>query len=109
MSFFADLKREMRDAELTDGEWRGLREALKRGLFAQVPASARVEVPGVSKAGKAYLLVFETGPAGEIRRCQVDHDPDLSMPCFEAYVDKRVEWEREDAEKAPSGGGGDRG
>lgn len=100
MSFFSDLKREMRAAELTDGEWRGLRQALKLGLLSKAPASARVEVPGVSKAGKAYLLVFETGAAGEIRRCQVDHNPDLSMPCFEAYVDKRVEWQREDEKKA---------
>ena len=102
MSVWSDIKRAMRPAEMEDFEWRGLREAVQRGLTSvggHRPGD-NVEIPAVTKAGKAYLLKLKVGTAGRIQRFEVDHDPDLSSPAFEAYVDKRVEWEREKAAKS---------
>lgn len=102
MSAFSDIKRAMRPAQMEDWELRGLREAIDRTLnfSRQKKASPTIQVPGVTKAGKCYPLLTLDVRGGRIFRFEVDHDPDLSSPAFDAYVEKRAEWEGEGSSRA---------
>lgn len=96
MSVWSDVKRAMRPAEITEREFRALRTGFKRTLSQYPPEGARVEVPGISHAGKPYLLVLHVR-VGRLDGFEVDHDPDLSAPAFDAYTDFRAKIEREKA------------
>lgn len=95
MSKWSDIKRAMHPAEMEDKEFRALRTAFDRTLaHPDAPAEARMEIPGITWGGKPYLLTIIV-KAHRIFSFEVDHDPDLSSPAFEAYVDKRAEWKAE--------------
>ena len=96
MSVWSDIKRAMRPAEMTDKEFRAMRFAFERSMAtAEIPPEGvRIEAPGVSVAGKPYLLVFVLRANGEIARFEADHEPDLSSPAFDAYTDFRNDPDR---------------
>lgn len=103
MSVFSDINRAMRPSGMEEWETRALREALSHMLRQpKLDPECRVEVPGVTKAGRAYLLTCLVRNR-RIARFEVDHDPDLSAPVFDAYIDKRAEWEAEKKAKAATG------
>lgn len=95
MSKWSDIKRAMRPAEMEEKEFAALREAFERALaHPKSPPEARIEIPGVTWGGKPYLLAIVV-KANRIFSFEVDHDPDLSSPVFDAYAQKRAEWEAE--------------
>lgn len=94
MSKWSDIKRAMRPAEMEDKEFRGLRQAFDRTLPHTPPEGARIEIPGVTWGGKPYLLTIIV-KAHRIFSFEVDHDPDMSSPAFDAYTEKRAEWAAE--------------
>lgn len=94
------LRRAMLPAEMEDWEWRAFRQAVQKVLdeFPIPDEGVHLRVPGVTVAGKAYLvtLLIKVRPC-RVAAFAVDLDPDLSSGEFDAYVDKRAEWERESA------------
>lgn len=59
MSKWSDIKRAMRPAEMEGKEFPALREAFERSIaHPEAPADARIEIPGITHAGKAYLLTI---------------------------------------------------
>lgn len=110
MSVWSDVKRAMRPAELTDKEFKAMRFGFERAIAAAEipPEGVRIETPGVSTAGKPYLLTFILRATGEIARFEVDHEPDLSSPAFDAYTDFRNDPDRgERVPLAPTQSGGE--
>jgi hypothetical protein len=110
VSTWTKLRRELSSVNLTDGEWRGLRHVISLGGKQGFPPNAKVEIPGITAAGKAYLLTIPTDAQGKPTKIVVDLNPDLSSPAFDAYTVKRAEWEAEDkaADSDQSSGSGGR-
>jgi hypothetical protein len=104
MSVWSDIKRAMRPAEMTEREFGALRYSFEKSIAgAEIPPEGvRIEAPGVSHAGKPYLLVLILLATGKISRFEVDHHPDLSSPAFDAYTDFRNDPSRGERTKLPA-------
>lgn len=89
MSTWTELRRELRETEITDREWTALRRVLEGGFKQGLPANADIELPSVTAAGKPYLLRIPTDASGKPTKIEVDLSPDLSSPAFDAYTDFR--------------------
>lgn len=94
MSTWVKLRRELRETEMTDREWRALRTILSNGFKGGLPPHANIELPSVTEAGKAFLLIIPTDDAGKPTKIEVDLAPDLSAPAFDAYTDFRNDPDR---------------
>lgn len=90
-----DLLEELAPAQMETWECEALIEAVGRVLpKLENQRQVGMKMPGVTKAGKAYLVTLLVG-AGVVHGFSVDLDPDLSAPEFEAYTDFRVRADRE--------------
>lgn len=89
MSSWPALRRELRETEITDAEFKGLRQALTQ-MFPRLEPNIQLEVPAVTKAGHAYLLRIPTDADAKPTKIEVDLSPDLSSPAFDAYTDFRT-------------------
>lgn len=97
-----DLDRDLKPLEMGKVEFGALVEAIERVLPHTKPGT-RVQVPSVSHAGKPYMvtLAIEGSDFGHyIAAMAVDLKPDTSSPAFDAYIDKRAEWEKRKASHA---------
>jgi len=93
VSVRSDIRRALRPAQLEPWEDHALFVAIRSAL-KHVPSGDRVQLPAITKAGKAYLLTFYV-VGGVIDRFEVDHDPDRRSPAFLAYLEKLAEYEAE--------------
>ncbi|MGE4424976.1 MAG: hypothetical protein AB7G37_00825 [Solirubrobacteraceae bacterium] len=96
MSVASDIRRALRPAALSPDETKTLFRVLGQ-LVRDAPHTTHsqgVEIPSLTESGHAYILtVYLRG--GRIHRFEVDHDPDLESPAWQAYATKRAEWEAE--------------
>lgn len=93
MSSWPALRRELRETEITDAEFKALRQSITL-LIPRLKPHIQVEVPSVTKAGHAYLLRIPTDADAKPTKIEVDLSPDLSSPAFDAYTDFRSQSER---------------
>jgi hypothetical protein len=104
MGTWPALRRELRETGISDAEFKGLRRSLTL-LFPRLEPNTQVEVPSVTKAGHAYLLRIPTDAGARPTKIEVDLNPDLSSPAFEAYTDFR----NRQPDPTEDSGGGERG
>lgn len=92
MSTWPALRRELRETEITNREFKALRQSLTMA-FKHLKPNIQLEVPSVTRAGNAYLLRIPTDADGKPTKIEVDLNPDLSSSVFDAYTDFRAESE----------------
>lgn len=93
MSIRADIRRALRPAEMEPWEDRVLFAAIRQ-VIRRIPSGDGVQIPAITKAGKAYLLTLQV-VGGVIDRFEVEHEPDRGTPAFLAYLAKLAEHEAE--------------
>ncbi len=95
------LRRTMGPAQMEPWEELNLRDTIDLALeYARKDSAySHVKIPGVTKAGRPYLLNLDlTG--GKLNRIDADHEPDLSSPIFDGYTDFRIRAEARLADMA---------
>ena len=95
MSTWPALRRELRETEISDREFKALRQALTM-LFPRLEPNIQVEVPSVTAAGHPYLLRIPTDADAKPTKIEVDLNPDLSSGAFDAYTDFRAQGDTPD-------------